>query len=191
MRCLLCEKLSLKVICKECIHTRLTPKISRRSLACGLEVLSFYPFNEVDYLLKSKYDAIGSKIYHILADTAFRPFARNFEHPGKLLAAGIDDRVTKGYAHTAILTRALKTETIRPVYGKLLAQNEIRYAGKNLDFRLKNPKGFRYTGPKNGDIILVDDLITTGTTLCEAKTAAEAAGASVLFALTLADAKES
>ena len=189
MRCLLCEKLSWKVICKECIHTKLTPRISRRSLACGLEVLSFYPFGEIDYLLKSKYDPIGSKVYTILADQAFKPFAENFDHPDKIRAVGIDDRVTKGYAHTAILARALKTKTIRPLYGRLLAGNQIHYAGKSLDFRLKNPREFRYTG-KQADIILVDDLITTGMTLCEAKMAVEQTGGSVLFALTLADAKE-
>lgn len=190
MRCLLCEKLSWKIICNECIHTKLLPKTSRRTLACGLEVISFYPFNEIDYLLKSKYDTIGSKIYKTLADTAFNPFARNFEHEDRLLAVGIDDRVDKGYAHTAILTRAMKTKTIHPVYGKLLAANRLQYAGKSLDFRLKNPKGFRYTGPTEADVILVDDLITTGTTLCEAKSAIESTGATVLFALTLADAKE-
>lgn len=191
MRCLLCEKLSWKLICQECIHTKLAPKISRRSLACGLEVLSFYPFNEIEYLLKSKYDSIGSKIYTILADTAFGAFAKNFEHPEIVRAVGIDDRVDKGYAHTAILARALKTKTIRPLYGKLLAANSIHYAGKRLDFRLKNPREFLYKGPVKRDIILADDLITTGTTLCEAKTAVETAGATVLFALTLADAKES
>ncbi len=191
MRCLLCEKLSFKVICKECIHTRLSPEIRRRSLACGLEVISFYSFDAIDFLLKSKYDTIGSKIYTILADASFKPFARNFDHPEKIRAAGIDDRVDKGYAHTAILARALKSKTIRPLYGKLLAENRIQYAGKSLGFRLENPKGFRYRGPGEDDMILVDDLITTGTTLCEAKAAVEAAGASVLFALTLADAKES
>lgn len=189
MRCLLCEKLSWNLICKKCMHTKLTPNISRRSLACGLEVISFYPFGEIDYLLKSKYDAIGSKIYKILADESFKTFAKNFDHPDIIRAVGIDDRVTKGYAHTAILARALKSKTIRPLYGRLLAGNQLHYAGKSLDFRLKNPREFRYSGEKT-DVILVDDLITTGTTLCEAKTAVEAAGATVLFALTLADAKE-
>lgn len=190
MRCLLCEKLSFGLICKECIHTKLSPKISRRSLACGLEVISFYSFDEIDYLLKSKYDTIGSKIYTILADSAFKPFARNFDHPQTIRAVGIDDRVDKGYAHTAILTRALKSAAIRPLYGKLLAENRIQYAGKSLGFRLENPKRFRYRGPGKNDLLLVDDLITTGSTLCEAKAAIEAAGANVLFALTLADAKE-
>ena len=189
MRCLLCEKLSWKLICQECIHTKLAPKISRRSLACGLEVISFYPFNEIEYLLKSKYDTIGSKIYATLADTAFRAFAKNFDHPEIVRAVGIDDRVDKGYAHTAVLARALKSTTIRPLYGRLLAKNDIHYAGRSLEFRLKNPRDLRYTGPNDTDIILVDDLITTGTTLCEAKKSVESTGATVLFALTLADAK--
>lgn len=140
-------------------------------------------------MFRSKYDTIGSKIYAILAETAFKTFAENFEHSQRVRAVGIDDRVDKAYAHTAILARALKSKTIRPQYGKLLARNKHQYAGKNLDFRLKNPKDFRYTGVKNSDLILVDDLITTGTTLCEAKTVVEKTGASVLFALTLADAK--
>jgi len=189
MRCLLCEKLSWRLICTECIRTRLAPTVRRRSLACGLEVISFYPFGEIDYLLKTKYTPIGSAIYRILARHALAPFAKNFDFDGSVHAVGIDDHVAKGYAHTAVLARSLKSRIIRPNYGRLLAQNRVHYAGQSLDFRLKNPRNFRYTGKKT-DIILIDDLITTGTTLCEAKACVEAAGAKVLFALTLADAKE-
>jgi competence protein ComFC len=189
MRCLVCEKVSWKLLCPGCRAEKLTPALSRRSLPCGLEVLSFYRFEEIDYLLKSKYTPLGSKIYTLLADHAFRPFAENFEYHATIHALGIDDTVAKGYAHTAILARALNSRIIRPQYGKLLAQNPVQYAGKSLAFRLQNPRNFRYTGTKTG-VILIDDLITTGTTLCEAKAAVERAGGSVLFALTLADAKE-
>lgn len=189
MRCLLCERFSWKLICPACRAEKLSPTLSRRSLACGLEVVSFYRFDEIDFLLKSKYEPVGSKIYTLLAGESFTPFTRNFDYDGKIQAVGIDDHVAKGYAHTAILARALKSKTIRPAYGKLRATNQVQYAGKSLDFRLKNPKNFRYTGSKQAEVILVDDLITTGTTLREAKQAVEAAGAKVLFALTLAEAK--
>lgn len=44
---------------------------------------------------------------------------------------------------------------------------------------------FKYTGPKNCDVIIIDDVITTGTTILEAKNTLKKENVNVLFALTL------
>ena len=64
------------------------------------------------------------------------------------------------------------------------------YAGKSLQFRLDNPRDFDYHGKKDVDVILVDDIITTGITLQEAQKVLTQSGVNVLFALVLADVEE-
>jgi len=104
---------------------------------------------------------------------------------------GIDEYVKSGYAHVAILTRAMKTKSSKPQYSTLMAQNRVNYSGKSLQFRLENPREFQYTGKPDVDVILVDDIITRGITLQEAQKVLMAHGVNVLFALTLANVEES
>jgi len=101
----------------------------------------------------------------------------------------IDDHTRHGFSQTAILAKALKSEVLSPIYASLRAKNDIKYAGKDLDFRLKNPRNFEYKGNKNIKVILIDDVITTGTTMLEAKNTLQKYGCEVLFGLCLADAK--
>ncbi len=103
---------------------------------------------------------------------------------------GIDEYVKSGYAHVALLTRAMKTKTSIPKHSALMARNRVNYSGKSLQFRLQNPREFVYKGKENIDAILVDDIITTGITLQEAQKVLMAHGVNVLFALTLADVQE-
>jgi len=71
-----------------------------------------------------------------------------------------------------------------------MAQNRVHYAGKDLQFRLNHPRHFTYTGKSYIDVILVDDIITTGITLQEAQKVLIQHNVNVLFALTLADVEE-
>jgi len=121
-----------------------------------------------------------------------QPFIEEFiEHDeGTVYIIGIDEFVQNGYAHVALLTRAMQTEKSIPLHSSLLAQNRVHYAGKDLQFRLNNPRNFKYTGKRNIDVILVDDIITTGITLQEAQKVLIENGVNVLFALTLADVEE-
>jgi len=67
----------------------------------------------------------------------------------------------------------------------------VNYSGRSLQFRLEHPRDFVYKGKSNIDVILVDDIITTGITLQEAQKVLMSHGINVLFALTLADVEES
>ena len=55
---------------------------------------------------------------------------------------------------------------------------------------MDNPRDFIYKGSSNIEVILVDDLITTGLTIQEAKELLLEYNVTVLFALTLGDASE-
>ena len=121
-----------------------------------------------------------------------KPFIREFAEllEEDVYILGIDEYVGSGYSHTALLTHAMGTKYTKVMHGKLLAQNRVSYSGKDLQFRLNHPREFRYSGKRDIDVILVDDTITTGITLQEAQSVLMQHGVNVLFALTLADAKE-
>jgi len=190
MKCISCSAISLKTICNRCLSTLLKPTISKRTLSSGLKVYSFYPYSQIENFIKTKHTYHGAKIYDILAKNSFEHFAKDFKYKDKIYALPIDDKVKEDYAHTAILAKSLKSKYIKPIYGKLRAKNSVSYSTKSLEFRLKNPRDFNYTFKSDIEAILVDDVITTGTTLSEAYTILKKRGIKVLFALTLADARQ-
>ncbi|BCD59777.1 MULTISPECIES: ComF family protein [unclassified Nitratiruptor] len=188
MRCLVCQDFSWQIICRTCQTTLLKPTIKRRKIFDQFEVISFYEYSEIAPLLHTKHHYIGASVFTIMARNSFVHFAQHFDQ--KATAIAIDDRIERsGYSHTAILAHALKSAMIQVCYGALQAKHDVSYSGKSLQYRLQHPRGFQYKGPKD-DIILVDDIVTTGTTLQEAYSAAKREGANPLFALTLADAQE-
>ncbi|NWF67366.1 MAG: ComF family protein [Campylobacterales bacterium] len=191
MRCLLCECLSLPIICKKCQDIFLKPTITKRELDNSLFVYSFYKYENIKDLIFTKHTQIGHKVYKILAQNSFLRFAQNFENESLVYSIGIDEHTRSDYSHVSILSKALKSKTIKPVFSKLIAQNRVNYSGQSLDFRLKNRRNFKYKYKQNIDVILVDDIITTGLTITEATMKLKEYGVNVMFALTLADARSS
>jgi len=180
MFCLTCNSFSLEIICKKCQKRLLTPTIQKRD-----DIVSFYKYEDIEILLKYKYHLFGSRVFKILAKNSFAYFSKVYKE--NIISLSVDDKVKKGYSHTAILNSNLKSKYITPQYKKLIANNHITYAGKDLDFRLSNPRDFKYKGEKNIDVILVDDVVTTGTTLKEAKKVLANFGVNVLFCVVLVD----
>lgn len=41
------------------------------------------------------------------------------------------------YSHSAILLRYLKSKSIQPIYSALHAKSNVKYSGKNIQFRQK------------------------------------------------------
>ncbi|WP_419770438.1 MAG: ComF family protein [Candidatus Marinarcus sp.] len=185
MRCLTCEKPSFQIICKKCQSTLLAPHFHKKELVKDFFVYSFYDYEEIEKLIFSKYHFHGDRVFNILAKLSFAKFAQSFDYPHLVLALPIDDHTRHDFSQTAILAKHLKTENITPVYNTLKASNVVKYAGKDLEFRQKNPRKFIYTGSTHQTAILVDDLMTTGTTILEAKKVLKKANIEVLFALTL------
>ena len=187
MKCLLCESHSLSHICSSCQELFLAPKIYRRKILNNIEVISFYKYSEIKELLHTKHTDLGYYIYTILAKNSIKEFAKNFEYDSLVSSIGVDDKISSGYSHTAILNRSLKSQNIKPLYNKLRANNSISYSGKSREFRLLNPRDFEVKDFKNENVILVDDIITTGFTLTQAVSAMQQKNKNVLFCLTLAD----
>ncbi len=192
MRCFSCSKLSLKIICKLCLEQLFIPTVSTRKVGT-LDVISFFKYSTLETLLHSKHKPEGYRIYKALAKMTMKPFIEEFVESDDrdVYIVGIDEYVKSGYSHVALLTRAMKTKTSITQHSSLMAQNRVNYSGKNLQFRLDNPRDFLYKGKSNIDVILVDDIITTGITLQEAQKVLLSHGVNVLFALTLADVEES
>ncbi|PIF04468.1 MAG: phosphoribosyltransferase [Arcobacter sp.] len=188
MRCITCQSFSFKIICKRCQENLFTPSFHKRELSEGFFVYSFYKFDEIQEYINTKYEFYGDKIFTILASLAFGKFGENFTFQNKIYAIGIDDHTRHQFSHTAILAKHLKSKFIIPKYDLLKAQNQVKYAGKDLDFRKKNKRDFLYKGKENIQVILVDDVITTGSTILEAKEVLERNNCEVLFALCISDA---
>ncbi len=191
MRCYSCSKLNFKIICQTCIDQLFTIKMSTRKVGT-LDVISFYKYSALESLLHSKHKPEGYRIYKALAQMTMKPFIEEFVESDErdIYIVGIDEYVKSGYAHVALLSRAMKTKSSFPLHSSLMARNRVNYSGKSLQFRLENPRDFVYNGKSGIDVILVDDIITTGITLQEAQKVLMSHGVNVLFALTLADVEE-
>lgn len=189
MRCLLCKKLSFLHICKSCQYIHLQPSLTRRRLFDDIEVVSFYNYSQIKELLHTKHTDLGYHIYTILARNSFLLFAREFEYEREVAVLGIDEKPKGLYSHTAILAKHCKAKHLSPQHARLIAKNVISYSGKSKAFRLQHPRNFELRDFSHKECILVDDIITTGTTLSEAVTTLAKAGKETLLCLTLADVK--
>lgn len=181
----------MNIICNRCKEQLFRTTIGTRTIGT-LDVISFYKYSALESLLLSKHKPEGYRIYKALANMTLKPFIGEFVEniDSDVYILGIDEYVKSGYAHVALLTHAMKTKQTIPLHSTLMARNRVNYSGKSLQFRLENPRDFRYTGKSNIDVILVDDIITTGITLQEAQKVLLAHNVNVLFALTLADVEE-
>jgi competence protein ComFC len=191
MRCYSCAKLSFKIICDTCKKNLFSTTIGTRKIGT-LDVIYFYKYSQIEALLHTKHKPEGYRIYKSLARMTMKPFMTEFieSDDRQVYVVGIDEYVKSGYAHVAVLSNAIKSKYVKPLYASLMAQNRVNYSGKSLQFRLENPRHFRYTGKKDIDVILIDDIVTTGITLQEAQTVLTKSGVNVLFALVLADVEE-
>ena len=191
MRCYSCSKLNFKIICKTCKNQLFVPTIKTRKVGT-MDVISFFRYSTLESLLHTKHKPEGYRIYKALAKMTLKPFIEEFVEnvDSDVYIVGIDEFVKSGYAHVALLTRAMSTKYSIPQHASLMAQNRVNYSGKSLQYRLEHPRNFVYTGKSGIDVILVDDIITTGITLQEAQKVLMENGVNVLFALTLADVEE-
>ncbi len=191
MRCINCQNLSFEVICKNCQNRLLKESIKKR-VVDGLEVVSLFGYSEIEPLILTKYEAIGFRVYKYFSKRHLKPFIESFlaNYKRDIFIIGVDEVVRGvGYSHIAVLTYFLKTKYSKPLLGALIAKNRVSYAKKSKEFRLNNPRDFVYKGKSKIKAILIDDVITTGTTIKEAKEVLEKSEVELLFALTLADAR--
>ena len=181
----------MKSICKECRENLFAPTVKKRKIGT-LDIYSFYRYSTIEMFLLHKHQPEGYRIFRDLADMTLKPFMQNFtlEIKNPVFIIGIDEKAKDGYSHVAAMTHRMKSSLSKPLHAALLSQNDVNYAGKSLQYRLNHPRDFIYNGPENIEAILVDDIVTTGITLQEAQITLKRRNIDVLFALTLADARE-
>ncbi|MFT7859508.1 MAG: phosphoribosyltransferase family protein [Sulfurimonas sp.] len=168
MRCMMCEKPSYTHICKKCQERFLQPSLYKRELQKNTQLLSFYKYDDIKELLHTKHTDLGYHIYTLLAKLSFAKFAEEFHTDEHFVSIGIDDHIRNGYSHTAILNKHLQSYNIKPLFNKLRSQNRVSYSGMSKTFRQNNPRDFQLKSLKNDHIILVDDIVTTGSTMQQA-----------------------
>lgn len=188
MRCVACGELSWRALCSTC-KDDIKPRLHKRELQKEFFVYSFYDYNDISSFLYTKQQSIGNYIYNFLAKKAFIQFFKALDVKEIFNIVPIDDRVKNGYSHTAVLANAIKAKNIIPNYGALRANNSVDYGGKSLSYRRANPRDFTCKLKNRDNIVLLDDVVTTGTTLLEALHVMKKSNLFPLFALTLADAK--
>jgi competence protein ComFC len=164
----------------------LTTTPSKRVLEDGLIVYSAYSYKDIKNLLHTKHTYLGAKIFAQLTKHALLPLVKTFTCRD-VFALPIDDHTRSGYSHTAIIVHELR-EIIEPIYCSLRAKNSIRYSGKKLSIREKEKRDFTLTCKENLNVILVDDIVTSGATLKEANAICKMKNIHVAFATTLCDA---
>lgn len=189
MRCVNCEKLSFGYFCKDCERILRECKPLCRKIDSNFDVYFFYYFSEIKKLIHSKHHFYGSFVYKRLAKFSFAKFGANFAYPQKILAIGLENADFEGYSHTAILVNSLKSDFIKPKFGALKATSDVKYSAQSLAFRQKHKRKYRLFAPISSPVILVDDIITTGESMRQAKEILDENGAQVLFGLVLADAR--
>ncbi|CAD7288460.1 ComF family protein [Campylobacter suis] len=188
MRCFGCECFSLSFICGQCARNFQDFDLSFRQIA-DLKVYTFYDYSDIKRFIHAKHKMQGGFALKHLAKLSFAKFASEFNPNFTLNAIPIDDKNKSGYSHTAILARALRSKFIKPIFSALHATSSVSYSGQELKFREANPRNFKLLKSPSYPVILVDDIITTGTTLLEAKKTLESFGFEVAFALALSDAR--
>ncbi len=183
-----CNSLSFSIFCKSCKSNLLSPNLFKR-VEGDLIVYSLFKYRNVSEILTTKHTPIGYRVYKFLGRELLRPFieefSRNYNRNFSII--GIDEKIKSGYSHIALLTHQLNgIDRVDVIHSKLISKSDVTYASKSLEFRLNNSRKFEYSGDKNIEAVLVDDIITTGTTLKEAYKLLKSCGVDVLFALTIA-----
>jgi len=187
MRCQLCLNLSWQPLCENCLNTILKPIPHKRVLEDGLVVYSVYSYKDIKNLLHTKHTYYGAKIFAQLTKHALLPLIKTFTCKD-VFSIPIDDHIRSGYSHSAVIARELRA-FLKPLYRSLKAKNHIRYSGQKLAIRQKEKRDFILTCKENIDVVLVDDIVTTGATLKEANATCKEKNVRVAFAITLADAR--
>ncbi len=189
MRCILCHQWSFSHICKAC-KGYMEPTMTKRKILGNIPVYSFYKYDDIEALLLTKHTDIGFYLYTHLASLSMKPFASSLDIQSPIAVIGIDDNPRDGYSHTAILVRSLGLGNCIARYGYLRSTDQVRYSGKSMQYRLDHPRQFKVGDFPEENVILVDDIITTGLTLSHAVNALQRLGKRVVCCLTLADASK-
>lgn len=140
MKCLICAKFCLSVICEKCLDSiPLRPSVREVS---GVSVYCFFAYSDIDFLLSAKYYVIGSRIYaalgkiageYFFSQKAMREAIRQIIENtafGEVKLIGIDDCVRSFYSHTGVLVREFALSSVKSSKKSKNLQNRAKFARK-------------------------------------------------------------
>lgn len=178
-------------LCEDCVSELGEFSLGVRKLDRDFKVYSFYKYSDIKHLLFAKHKFYGYFAFNSLAKLSFAKFKNFFAPQSPINAVPLDDKVEQGlYSHSAILAKHLKTAFVKPLYRVLHANSSVKYSGQSISYRQRHKRDYKLLKKPKFPVILVDDIITTGLSLLEARAVLEKNKISVLFALVLADAKD-
>jgi len=209
-KCRICKKPSKEVICSGCIDSfpKITGHICKK---CGKPCLR--EFNDCNECRGKKFHFTSARSGGIYSGSLKEAIHQLKYKNGKMLAPYlaefasnsaadiIDDvdmvayvpltrkkEVRRGYNQAELLAAALSSRFEKPIYRGLTKVKDVPEQNKlGLTERPKNVSGaFGTCGNVSGNILLVDDVYTTGSTLNECAKALKESGASEIVVLTVA-----
>lgn len=140
MKCLICAKFCLGVICEKCLDSiPLRPSVREVS---GVSVYCFFAYSDIDFLLSAKYYVIGSRIYaalgkiageYFFSQKAMREAIRQIIENtafGEVKLIGIDDCVRSFYSHTGVLVREFALSSVKSSKKSKNLQNRAKSSRK-------------------------------------------------------------
>lgn len=140
MKCLICAKFCLSVICEKCLDSiPLRPSVREVS---GVSVYCFFAYSDIDFLLSAKYYVIGSRIYaalgkiageYFFSQKAMREAIRQIIENtafGEVKLIGIDDCVRSFYSHTGVLVREFALSSVKSSKKSKDLQNRAKSSRK-------------------------------------------------------------
>lgn len=140
MKCLICAKFCLSVICEKCLDSiPLRPSVRE---VRGVSVYCFFAYSDIDFLLSAKYYVIGSRIYaalgkiageYFFSQKAMREAIRQIIENtafGEVKLIGIDDCVRSFYSHTGVLVREFALSSAKSSKKSKDLQNRVKFSHK-------------------------------------------------------------
>jgi len=210
VRCRICKKPSKEVICSHCIESfpKVTGYICKK---CGKPCVR--EFNVCNECRGKRLHFTSARSGGIYSGSLKEAIHQLKYKNGKILAPylaefasssvadvmdGVDviayvpltkkKEAKRGYNQAELIARALSSYYDKPIYNGLIKVKDIPEQNKlGLTERSKNVSGaFEAYSPVSGNILLVDDVYTTGSTVNECAKVLERSGASEILVLTIA-----
>jgi len=208
-RCAACDRRSSDVLCRGCFEA--LPRIEgpicgRCGMPTAFEVYVCDACASVDFGFESaraplKYEGVGKEVVHALKYRGYRTVVERVMAP--LMVGALDrdirfDAVVpvplhrsrlrkRGFNQADLMANAVAREINAPASDKMEVVRKTRdQVELTAPQRKANVSGaFRTREPVRGNVLLVDDVFTTGATTSECAKTLARAGASEVYALTL------
>ena len=145
---------------------------------CGLSVWApvAYEGPARAVVRRLKFDGAAALADHMAAAIVANAPAALLDVPVAPVPSPPGRRRRRGFCHGELLAEAVARRAGLPMVAVLRRVGDRRQVGRTRQDRLRAPPRFAATRPGAGEVLLVDDVVTTGATLAACAGALRAAG---------------